>query len=200
MTAASASLPHEAVLLAGGRSRRMGQDKIWLRLRGRPLWERQWQTLERTRPRRLRISLAAGQPSPRPEIDIVRDRYRDRGPISGLVGALRVCRAPRLLVLATDLPFMTSSYLRGLLRAGRSGVGVVPACRHDYEPLAAVYPIGMLPLAEAHLRRRRYDLQSLIRAGLRAGLMVAQPLTGRQASLFRNINTPADWRHAKRRR
>ena len=103
-----------AVLLVGGKSSRMGQDKATMLFRGEPLWKTQLERLRRLRPKEILIS-AQTDPAWRPsDIEFVADQRPSRGPISGIAAALSRIATDHLLVLATDTPFMTEAYLRNL--------------------------------------------------------------------------------------
>src|SRR3954471_22198373 len=73
-----------AVLMAGGRSRRMGRDKAELELGGRALWERQIEVLRALRPDALWVSGRAYG-----EVEAVADAWPDCGPLGGLASVLQ---------------------------------------------------------------------------------------------------------------
>src|ERR1043165_8061611 len=115
-----------AVLLAGGESRRMGRDKATLEIAGKPLWQHQITLLESLNPVEILISARTDHDwRPGTAIFVV-DQPPSVGPLSGIAATLHTCRGSHLLVLAIDLPWMTSSYLHSLLDQLRPGCGIVP--------------------------------------------------------------------------
>ena len=89
-----APVPFAAVLVAGGRSRRMGRDKALLRLRdGRLLWERQLKILQSLGPGELFVSGPARDGFPA-DVVLLADERPDYGPLSGIVAALEAMEAP----------------------------------------------------------------------------------------------------------
>ncbi len=179
-----------AVLLAGGKSSRMGRDKAFLEIESQPLWRRQVATLTSMAPEQLMIS-----GPPRPEwkaFEVVSDEQANAGPLAGFATALRNCRRPHLLVLAVDLPCMTSEYLQSLLRLCAKDRGVVPWRDDRFEPLAAVYPKACLTLGETALRSGDYSMQNLVRRARDEGLVVEQSVSAAESPLFANLNSPAD--------
>lgn len=182
-----------AVLLAGGESRRMGRDKAGVLFEGEPLWRRQLATLRATAPAEVLISGRADGPYAHASLEIVEDDTPGRGPLAGVVAAMRRLRCERLLVLAIDLPAMQAEFLASLLaRAASDGGGVVPVDGTRVEPLAAVYPRAALPLAERCLAGSDHSMQHFVRLAHRQGLVVFRPITDAERPLFRNVNSPSD--------
>src|SRR5438045_8620042 len=73
-----------AVLLAGGESRRMGQDKATLLFHGKPLWQIQLELLQRLEPAGI-LASARTDPAWRPaDVQFVADDAPSRGPLSGI--------------------------------------------------------------------------------------------------------------------
>src|SRR5204862_4081375 len=85
--------------------------------------------------------------SGRPGIDysalgcaVLLDRESGLGPLGGIERALETTQASLMLVLALDLPKMTSCFLRKLAKRCSSVAGVIPKVRGQLESLAAFYP------------------------------------------------------------
>lgn len=176
-----------AVLLAGGKSKRMGRDKALLEIHGQPLWQRQLETLRALQPEQLFLS----GPS-REGMQSIEDEVEGGGPLAGVASAFHHCTTPLLLVLAVDLPRMKTAYLQALLSDCQEGKGVVPRSSQFFEPLAAVYPVAAASLADEHLRRGDLSMQTFVRAALRAELLVERRVAEEEHELFTNLNTPAD--------
>ena len=175
----------------------MGRDKAILPLPdGRLLWQRQLDVLRELGPAELFISgpARAGFPA---DVPTVEDAVPGLGPLGGIVAALAAMRSARLLVLAVDLPMMTSAFLRELLHhCGNDGLrGAVPqAADGFFEPLAAVYPHAALATAQARLDRRELSLQPFVRALSEDRQVANFPLGVAETALFVNWNAPADLR------
>lgn len=176
-----------AVLLAGGKSTRMGRDKALLEIDGEPLWRRQLATLRRLSPEHLMIS-----GPPRDGCEVVEDAIEGAGPLAGVAAALEKCTSPLLVVLAVDLPGMTTDFLQVLLTLCRDGKGVVPRGSEFFEPLAAVYPVACVRLATAALHSADFSMQSFVHAAMEQELLVLRTILKSEMSLFGNLNTPAD--------
>ncbi|MBA3830431.1 MAG: molybdenum cofactor guanylyltransferase [Chthoniobacterales bacterium] len=176
-----------AVLLAGGKSTRMGRDKALLEIEGEPLWRRQLATLRRLSPERMIIS-----GPPRDGCIAVEDEIEGAGPLAGVAVALQKCTSPLLVVLAVDLPRMTTDFLQSLLALCRDGKGAVPRGPGFFEPLAAVYPAACAGLAAAALHSADFSMASFVRAAMEQKLLVSRTILPSEVSLFTNLNTPAD--------
>lgn len=178
----------------------MGTDKATLKLtsNGQPLWARQLRILRGLRPARLLVS-ARSRPLWCPAgIETVLDVPPSRGPLSGLTVALRRIRTSHVLVLAVDLPQMTSAHLQKLWRLARPGMGVVPRNGERFEPLSAIYPVESLQAAEEVLAGGEVSLQGLIR-GLAARKQIQfYVITKRERAAYWNANSPAQWRRRQR--
>ena len=134
-----------ALVLAGGRSRRMGQDKAGL------VYEGQTQ-LERTVLMTGRlcsdvfVSLREDQAVPeginKHGAKVIRDRFGEIGPLGGILSAVESGREVGWLVVAVDLPFLESSTLEFLI-ANRDPRKCFTAYRSRSdglpEPLCAIY-------------------------------------------------------------
>src|SRR5437588_5832058 len=129
-----------AVLLAGGKSRRMGRDKSAILFRDSPLWQRQLDILRNLEPKELFVSAQTDPPWRPVDVEFVADAQPSRGPLSGIAAALPCAASGHLLALAIDMPFMTDDYLRELFQGTGPHRGIVPMIDNRAEPLAAIYP------------------------------------------------------------
>jgi len=182
-----------ALLLAGGRSTRMGTDKAGVVIDGAPLWQRQLATLRATGPADIFISGGPGGPYAESGCEIIQDQEPDQGPLAGLSAAWRHVSSDLLLVLAIDLPDVKTAFLQQIVKlAVEQGRGVVPMSEERFEPLAAVYSRATAPLIEECLQGADRSLQRFVREAVRRELVTIWPLSGEELPLFRNVNTPAD--------
>jgi molybdopterin-guanine dinucleotide biosynthesis protein A len=136
-----------AVILAGGQSARMGRDKAELALAGETLLERQLKLAQAVGAVELLISGRAGQNYARFGCPVLTDNFPQAGPLAGIESALQVCRHPLLLVLAVDMPQLTSAVLSVLLEQSGGKIGIIPRVAGRADPLAALYPKVAAPLA-----------------------------------------------------
>jgi len=169
--------PHfTALLLAGGRSSRMGTDKSSLIIDGKPLWQHQIETLRATGAAAVVVAGPKDGPFAKLADKILEDDQPGLGPLSGIVSGLEWNPSPLLLVLAIDLPAMTPQFLTKLVKSATINCGVVPQGEQWFEPLAAVYPRQVLPLAEKHLASPNRSLQNWVSTCEKQSLLRVQAL------------------------
>jgi molybdopterin-guanine dinucleotide biosynthesis protein A len=181
-----------ALLIAGGRSRRMGVEKATVLVAGKPLWQRQLGLLSAMRPTALWISARTTPPWCPPEIEIVTDQAPSRGPLSGVAAGLHRLETSHLLVLAIDLPQMTSEHLLKLCSLARPGSGVIPLQSDYLEPLCAIYPVEALAAAEETLNSDKASLQTFAQKLLHHSQAQIYNLPPKEWPLYLNMNTPGD--------
>jgi molybdenum cofactor guanylyltransferase len=185
--------PFSAGLLVGGKSSRMGTDKAWLEIeennRRIPLWQRQFELLQELRPAELFFSGKPRGAYPK-SLDWVPDATPNIGPLGGLVSCLRQCRTKWLLILAVDLPQMTTQFAQELLDVRQPGKGVLPIIGSRFEPLIALYPRRALFVAERRMGSGRYRMQELAQELVSTGLSMAYSVRPEDVPLFLNWNTP----------
>jgi molybdopterin-guanine dinucleotide biosynthesis protein A len=188
-----------AVVLAAGRSTRMGSDKALLSVEGRALWQRQCDVLREAGATEVLLSARTDQPwADDPVVvgcfdAIVRDAMPDCGPLAGIVAALERASGSHLAVLAIDLPAMDAAWFRHLATVAAEGrgegdVGVVGRRAGYFEPLAALYPKAVYEAALAALTTGDYSLQRLIAGGVSRGLFREVEIDSATAGRFVNWN------------
>ncbi|MFZ3377320.1 MAG: molybdenum cofactor guanylyltransferase [Chthoniobacterales bacterium] len=181
-----------AVLLVGGESHRMGQDKATIIFRGKPLWQIQLDLLRKLDPVEIFISARTDPPWRPSDMQFVWDDPPSRGPLSGLRAALAQIQTGHLLALAIDMPFMSEDYLRAIGNEIGPGCGVLPMIGDRAEPLAAIYPAhAHVDLVEA-LSGIDFSFQTLTNKLVKTGKLRALNVVKEEEMLFRNLNEPAD--------
>ncbi len=187
------SFAFSAVLLAGGRSTRMGRDKASLLIDHEPLWARQLATLRATGASELLISGRADGPFKNAGARIIEDLTPDAGPLAALEAILPVITTTHLVVLAIDLPAMRADFLSGLVEiALAENCCVVPAIDGRFEPLAGIYTPRILPHVLECLHSTDRSMQGMLRKAEQAQVVIAHAISPEERALFRNLNSPRD--------
>jgi molybdenum cofactor guanylyltransferase len=182
------------VLLAGGKSRRMGVDKRFLELGGETLLRRALSVYERLF-RDILIVVA----EPVPELralghEIVTDLIPGCAALGGLYTGLSRARSPRVFAAACDMPFLNSAVIGHLLEFGDDDV-VMPKLATGLQPMHAVYAKTCLPYFEQMMAINNLSIQSVVEHHtLRTRYVPEEPLRTLDPQLlsFLNLNTPED--------
>lgn len=187
--------PPNALLLAGGRSRRMHCDKATLVYEGKTQLERTADLLQQFCPA-LYLSLRKGQhvPSKKCDLPVIEDAFGEIGPLGGILSAFATHPKEAWLVVACDLPLLGESALRHLLRErdpNRIGTAYRSANDNLPEPLCAIYE----PHAFSQIQQ---FYQKLKMRCPRKILMQTEPklLDPIDPHALDNVNTPEEYKKA----
>ena len=180
------------LLLAGGRSSRMGTDKALLEFEGEPLAQRVARALDEICDEVI-VASGDGRHLASLGLEEVADAAPDAGPLAGLVAGLERARHPVVAVAAVDLPHASPVVLALLLRLRQTEDAVVPRTDEGLQPLHAVYAAS----AAAKLRAALESGERSVRRALdRLDVRVVPPDEWNAAdptgSFARNVNRPED--------
>ena len=199
------------IVLAGGRSSRMGTPKAALEWHGSTLLRRTAAILARVTEGPVVVVRAPGQDLPAlpPGTEVVDDPHEGLGPVQGLAAGLAALagRAEIAFVSSTDMPFLHPAFVRRVLRAAQEGADVaLPVARGYPQPLAAAYRTALAPVAERLVAEQRLRpaflfeqcaVTRLDEAALRADPVLAALDPGLDSVV--NVNSPADYQAARER-
>lgn len=184
-----------ALILAGGDSRRMGQDKASLLLDGKSLLDRVTATMQQVFPR---VVVSVRQLRAGVDLPQVCDEYEASGPLAGLIAGLAQADTPWVFAVACDMPFVSAKVVGYL--AGERGrfQAVVPVVGGYEQPLAAFYAKSALETMRASLaggdRSLRGALEKMeVKYVSEAELRAADP----QLRSFFDLDTPQDFQAAQ---
>lgn len=143
---------YSLLLLAGGKSARMGTNKAELLYEGKTFLEHM---LDKARQLGIEKFYISGYESSREDVLTVWDHYADRGPLGGLHASMNVMDTPYCLVLPVDAPKLPQNILEALLKRHEERTNEqVLIWEHGVrqEPLIAVYPVAMADTIEELIR------------------------------------------------
>lgn len=187
-----------AVILAGGHSRRMGTDKSFVLLDGKPLIQR---VIERVSTLNIDTLLITNAPEKYAQFSLPSycDIIPELGAIGGLYTALTHCPTDFAVCVACDMPFLNPTLLQHLvdLRAGFQAVA--PRIAGQIEGLHAVYHRSCLDVIRQQIDRRQLRLSDMYEH-LDARFVDEEQLRAIDPDLrsFDNLNTPDSLNRAQR--
>jgi molybdopterin-guanine dinucleotide biosynthesis protein A len=194
-----------AIVLAGGRSRRFGSDKLRAELDGLPLLHLALRAVATMCSEIIVVTASDGHESSvpadlGPAVHVARDETEHPGPLAALVRGARLGTAARALVVAGDMPALVPLLLERMLRWQR-GVGTCLLLDREPQMLPlAVYRDAAVAEGERRLRAGDRSLRALV-AHLeleRIDEPEWRPLDPEGASL-RDIDLPEDLDRARAR-
>lgn len=169
------------IVLAGGRSSRMGRDKALLPWAGGTLLDRMIATLHRAGARHVLVS------GERPSHDGIPDAWPGRGPVAGIASALGRCADGAAVVVPVDLPRLDPQRIEAL----------VAALEHRPAAACAGHPLPCALRVDAASRRIVVGLMEAAPDGPAVRRLLAAlgaiELPSGDASDLQPCNTPADW-------
>ena len=188
------------IVLAGGRSTRMGRPKAWLPVGGRAMLE--------TVVDAVAAGLAAGAPilvvgAPGQDLPALNARVRrvddeveGEGPLRGMAAGLAAIRgaADAAFVSSCDAPFLRPAFVARMLALLGDHDIAVPCVAGLHHPLAAVYRVDVLKTALDLLSRNRRRPVFLFEA-CRTRIVTPADLQPADPGLdsLKNVNTPEDY-------
>lgn len=182
------------VLLAGGKSRRMGEDKRHLRVGEQTLLERGLAVLRSTFPDVL-VVIAQDSPPLDVEAQVVRDLVPDCGSLGGLYTGLMQAATPYIFVVACDMPFLDPAVLAQFTSRRANADIVMAKLASRIHPMHALYSKRCVPVVERMIQARQLKIQEMVadrslhvRYVTEDDLRIIDP----SERSFQNVNTPAD--------
>ena len=182
-----------AVILAGGKSSRMGCDKAFLEISGKTLLARQIELVRAAGAAEVFISGRMDTDYSAFGCLVLEDHFPDAGPLAGIEAALAAATHPLLLVLAVDLPEISIDFLHELSMHCQKNAGAIPRSDGEIEPLAAFYPKSALALAVAMLKDNSNAVKHFAERCAQKGLAALVVFHKSHRRIFSNCNTPANF-------
>jgi molybdenum cofactor guanylyltransferase len=187
------------VILAGGKSSRMGQNKALLSLGGMRLIERVVGVLRQVFSELLLVTNTAESYADL-GLPMVADVFPDKGSLGGIYSAIHAASTPFSFVVACDMPFLQAPVIRYLLAQIADCDVVIPDVHGELQPLHAVYSKACLPAILRRLEANRLKIVGFL-PEVRVRTVQEdelQPLDP-DGLAFQNLNTPEEFRVAMQR-
>jgi len=188
-----------AFVLAGGHSSRMGSDKAFVELEGKPLLTRMLALASAVA---LEVRIVGSKSKFGDYGRVIEDEFPDHGPLAGIHAALRSSSTDPNLMLAVDMPFLEMDFLRYLAEqaaAKQSAVVTLPRAQGNWQTLCAVYRKPFLHIAEDALREGKNKIDPLFsKVEVRAIEEAELRKQNFSPAMFRNLNTPEELQQASK--
>lgn len=182
------------VVLAGGRSSRMGKDKASMPINdnGTIFLQHAVNILSEIF---VDIIVIANKEYP-VNVPIYSDIYHDKGPIGGIYTALTKTNKKGIFVAACDMPYLTPQIIGHIIANSKEDMISVPTLKGLLQPLASYYPVEVTEYLGHYMNSQGRALRGFIE---RTG-HIKIPIPPVFADDFLNINTPQEFNDYQIRR
>jgi len=172
------------IVIAGGKSTRMGENKALVKYKHERLIDCAIRILD---PVVDFLIISSNESLPKIPYIMVKDEIQNIGPIGGLYSALKKSKTEKNVVIACDVPNVTSEFYEKLIKNLNDYDAVIPEhSEGKLEPLVAVYSQNILPIVEEQIKNKEYKMMNLI-AKLNVNF-----ISVKYGSMFKNVNAPGD--------
>ena len=181
------------VILAGGKSKRMGLDKSLLEFKGKTLIQR---IIDEHNKLVENVFVIGKETGTLQNAIGVKDNIENIGPIGGLYTAMSEIKANWYLISPCDMPFLNHSDLKVILNEVKnsSHEAIIAESEKGLEPLVAAYNSSVLPVLKKNIENGNYAIRSLFKKINTKLLKFNAQIF--EKDIFFNINYPDDYKSA----
>lgn len=181
--------PITGIILAGGKSSRMGFDKGLATVHGKKIIELVYEVLQQVTDKVIVIANTdsynyLGLP-------VFEDIYKNKGPLAGIYTGLYHSETERNLIVACDMPFLSSKILKYILSNSEGKQIVTPMVHGNMEPLCGFYKKEILEELKDLIEKQVLPVHDAVRCFNNLELPVEDEEL-LNAGIFTNINRPGD--------
>jgi molybdopterin-guanine dinucleotide biosynthesis protein A len=181
-----------AVIFAGGKSSRMGEDKALLPFGGfSTLAQYQYEKLKRYFEK---VYISTKENKFDFKAELIHDRYEVHSPLAGIVSIFETLKEDEIFILSVDAPFVEKKVIGVLMKEEREGYdAVIAQTQSGLQPLCGIYKRSLIPLAEQELKENRHRLTHLLQHSKSKFVLFEEE------DPFANLNHPHEYREALER-
>ncbi|MCE7992874.1 MAG: molybdenum cofactor guanylyltransferase [Roseivirga sp.] len=180
-------MAYTGIILAGGKSLRMGEDKGLVRLNNKPLIS---YAIDALRPLVSELLIVANGPGYEPfGYPVIPDLIPESGPLGGTVTGLTDSNSEWNLVLSCDTPFVSTKLFEHLLSNVNNYQAVLPRHKGELEPLTGLYNKNCLKQLEEFIADRQLKMRWAVQQLNLKEVIIDSQNSFYEDQLFQNINT-----------
>lgn len=177
-----------AVLFAGGKSSRMGEDKALLPFGG-------YSTLSEYQYRRLSALFEKVYISSKGEkfdfpAEIIFDQYPASSPLVGLASVFESLEEEAVFVLSVDAPFVNEAVIERLMQQLKGEDAVIARTPEGKQPLCGIYTRTILPFVQESIQDDRHKIGNILQK------VMTKYVDFEEEQLFMNLNHPHEYEAA----
>ena len=177
---------YTAIILAGGKSSRMGTSKAFLPINGKPAVEN---TVNLLNPYFDEILISANDQKAFNYLDkpVIEDVIKEQGPLAGIYSALQHSKNEKNFVIACDIPEINMDFVEIMLDFSKDFDIVIPLNNDKFEPLFAVYSKQVIPVIEQLLQTESRKMINLL------PMCRTKVIQTKLDSWYKNLNAKCDY-------
>jgi molybdopterin-guanine dinucleotide biosynthesis protein A len=188
------------IILAGGKSQRMGEDKAFIKISEKPIIERITELFQKVFKETLIVTLRKDSYLYL-NVGVYEDVFPERGALGGLYTGLFRSNFFNAFAVACDMPFLNKDVINYLCQQADGYDVVVPRTEDGLQPLHALYSkkcLGPIETVLTEEKTRIVDLYPLVRVRMVESreFVSLDP----EIQSFVNINTPEELNRLKNRK
>lgn len=174
------------IILAGGKSSRMGEDKGLMSLFGKPMIS---YVIDRARELTSNIIIVSNNPDYNKfELPVIEDIHPNKGPLGGIYSGLKASKSNINIILSCDIPYIKSGLIKYLLYQSEGYDVTVPLHDERVHPLIGVYTKDCLPVIERNITLGKLKVTDSFK-GLNINIIEANEFDEIE---FKNLNSKQD--------
>lgn len=186
------------IILAGGKSSRMGQDKGLMLFNGQSFIDHAVQIVKDVCNSVIIITNQDGYE--RLNIPVYNDIIKAKGPAAGVYTGLYYSKTQYNLIIGCDMPFLSSEFLGYLLsQIDEKADAIVPEYENRSQPLCAVYSKSCLSQFKQFIQNGQLKMKEIIRQLHTKHVIIDETSGFYSSNLFTNINTQKELKIIKNR-
>lgn len=180
------------VILAGGKSSRMGTNKALLEWDGLPLIAHVARTLQHVFKRVLLVADEA-EPYRFLRLPVYPDIFKDSGPLGGIHAGFVHSGAKNIFVAACDTPYISRALIEYIIHYPSEASVKIARMDGEVHPLCGQYSRAAMPYIQQALETRRLRLKKVLNDLKATEVPITEELPLYHLHLLKNFNTPADF-------
>lgn len=178
-----------AIILAGGKSKRMGTDKAFLEIDGTTLLKK---AIDLCKNICNEIIISSNKLEHKIYgYAVIADEIENCGPLGGISSCLKQSKTDWNLVISVDAAYVDADFLKFILTEISDFDAIVPFSEKGKEPLIAIYNKSCLPVLKSHLKNSNLKMHNLLSA-INTKFVDTQVWVEKYPKLFHNLNRPED--------
>ncbi|MES2395543.1 MAG: molybdenum cofactor guanylyltransferase [Bacteroidota bacterium] len=183
------------IILAGGKSSRMGSDKGMVKLNEKKFIQH---ILEAVLPNVNEVMIIANNDNYNNlGYKVIKDKIKDCGPLGGIYTGLMNSKTENNIVVSCDIPFINRDLIKYIIENTNNADITVPVYKGNIEPLCAVYTKRTSDQIYNLIMNKDLKIQNILKYFITKELYITKKQKFFTDRLFVNINTPEELKQQK---